>query len=267
MKQIKLISGFAKKAGRNNQGKITCNHKGNGLKKKYRKIDFYRKNALEYTIQTIEYDPNRTSFITKVCHQTTIKTFSYFLLPENLLLNTKIKTFNTQNLSLLSFQIGDCTLLENIPIGSFIHNIEIFPGSGGIFARAAGTYAILLQKNIKNKYALIQLKSKETRLILQRCKATIGRVSNRQHLNKIYLNYKKQFFKKAGCSRWKGIRPTVRGVAKNPIDHPHGGATSGGRPSCTPWGKPTKGHPTRTNEKTTKYIILSKRKLKLKKIL
>ncbi len=266
MKKNKLISGFSKKAGHNNQGKITCNHKGNGLKKKYRNIDFFRKEASNYLLNTIEYDPNRTSFITKVLNLTNNKTFSYFLLPEDLFINTQIKTINLSN-NKNFLQIGDCTLLENIPIGSFIHNIEIFPGSGGIFARAAGTYAILLQKNIKNKYALIQLKSKETRLILHQCKATLGRVSNRQYINKKYRNYKNQFFTKAGRSRWKGIRPTVRGVAKNPVDHPHGGATSGGRPSCTPWGKPTKGHPTRKNKKTKKFIIISKRQLKLKKIL
>jgi large subunit ribosomal protein L2 len=264
MKQLKLISGFSKKAGRNNQGKITCNHKGGSLKKKYRNIDFFRKQISNFLIYTIEYDPNRTCFITKVLDLNNPTIFSYFLLPENVSINSQIKTtlINTKIL-----QLGDCTIIENIPIGSFIHNIEIFPGSGGIFARAAGTYAILLQKNIKTKYALIQLKSKETRLILQQCKATLGRVSNRQFNNKQYRNYKNQFFKKAGRSRWKGIRPTVRGVAKNPIDHPHGGATSGGRPSCTPWGKPTKGSPTRKNKKTKKYIIISKRQLKIKKII
>lgn len=268
MKQLKLIRGLAKKAGRNHRGKITCYHKGNAKKINYRLIDFKRTVEDTHRVLTIEHDPNRNCFISKIFNQKQ-QTYSYFLTPENLHVFSEIITFSQpihfNNASTL--KIGTCTHLQNIPLGTYIHNVENYPGSGGVFARSAGTYAIILQKNIKQKYALIQLKSKETRLIPQICKATIGQISHSTYNMKTYRNYRNKFFNKAGRNRWKGIRPTVRGVAKNPVDHPHGGATSGGRPSCTPWGKPTKGHPTRNIFRTKKYILVSRRQLKLKNLL
>jgi large subunit ribosomal protein L2 len=230
----KLIKGFQRSNGRNNQGKITVRHKGGGHKRLYRTITFRRTQIHQGIVKKILYDPNRSANIAYIEN----KTFSFFIIaPENLKINQTIQTGPTS-----SFNIGNSLPLYNIPIGSKIHNISLTSNSKGSLVRSAGTYAELIQK-YNNKFAKIKFNSGQIKLILLSCYATLGIVSNINH-NKIKL-------KKAGQSRWLNKRPKVRGVAKNPIDHPHGGGegkTSGGRPSVTPYGIITKG------KKTTKKL-------------
>ena len=259
-KLIKKIEGFSKNlplknqtlykknsGGRNNQGKITIYHKGGGVKKLYRIIDFKRINA-QGIVEKIEYDPNRTSFIGRVFNY---KTFSHFyiLAPTSLKRGDFIQSGENSFL-----KDGNCLPFSKIPIGFLVHNISIKPGYGGKLARSAGTFGQLIQKN--DIFARIKLPSGEQRLVLLNNTATLGVLSN---VNNCYT-----VLGKAGSSRWNNKRPTVRGVAMNPIDHPHGGGegkTSGGRPSVTPWGKPTKGKPT-SNFKNKQYIVVSRKNLK-----
>lgn len=237
--------GLINSGGRNNFGRITSYHKGGGHKKLYRKIDFNRID-LEGVVTSIEYDPNRTAHI--ACIYDSIKNrHSYIICPKNLKVGDLIKSGLNATV-----KIGHSLLLDKIPLGSFIHNISIIPGERGKIARAAGNYAQLIQKD--KKYAKIKLRSGEQRFIFLNCTATLGVVSNENH-SLISLS-------KAGRSRWLNKRPIVRGVAMNPVDHPHGGGqgkTSGGRPSVTPWGKPTKGQPT---SKSKNKLILSHSKKK-----
>ena len=236
----KLIKGFQRANGRNNQGKITVRHRGGGHKRLYRKIEFNRFKEIKGYVSNILYDPNRSANIAYI--KNNLKTY-LILAPEGLKLNQYIESS-----SIAKLKIGNALPLKNIPIGSLIHNISLKPNSKGKLIRSAGTSAQLLQK-IDNKYAKIRLSSGELKLILLTCFATLGIVSN--------INHKKIKIGKAGRSRWLNRRPKVRGVAKNPVDHPHGGGegkTSGGRPSVSPKGFITKGKPTR-NKKKKKLII------------
>ena len=242
--QKKLKKGFSQTGGRNNTGQITHFKHGNGHKQLYRNISF-KKNNEKGIIESIEYDPNRTAFIALVKLEN--NDYKYILAPHGLQIGSII------NENINSKQIGNTLQLKNIPIGTQIHNIELKPNQGGKLLRAAGTYGQVIQ--LQNKYMKIRLASNEERLILNTCFATIGKVSN--------LKLKNIKLKKAGNNRWLGKRPTVRGVAMNPVDHPHGGGegkTSGGRCSVSPWGKLTKGK--KTVLKPNKLIIIKKYKKK-----
>jgi len=234
----KLVKNLKRKQGRNNQGKITVRHRGGGHKRLYRKISFKRKNVQGF-VRSIEYDPNRSANIALIEYNN--KHF-YILAPENLKINDWVESGSTA-----SINVGNSLPLKNIPLGSLIHNIGLTPYGGGQLIRSAGTFAQLLQKNDR-KYAKVRLASGEQRLIPLECSATLGVVSNEDHKN-IKIG-------KAGRNRWLNKRPKVRGVAKNPVDHPHGGGegkTSGGRPSVTFKGFITKGKP--TVKRKNKYII------------
>jgi large subunit ribosomal protein L2 len=225
------IKGLKKHGGRNNFGNITSFRKSGGHKKSYRIIDFYRAN-LQGIISSVEYDPNRTAHIASV-FDLNKKKHSYIILPKGLQKGNLIKSGDSA-----SIKVGHSLLLDKVPLGSYIHNISLIPKGKGQIARAAGSYAQLIQKT--EHYARIKLRSGKQRLLSLNCTATLGIVSNETH--------SVTPIEKAGRSRWLGKKPIVRGVAMNPVDHPHGGGegkTSGGRPSVTPWGKPTKGQSTR----------------------
>jgi|TARA_B100000795_G_scaffold121339_1_gene90336 large subunit ribosomal protein L2 len=242
-----LVKGLHKSGGRNHQGRLTAFRHGGGHKRSYRLVDFKRSSFSAAIVVSIEYDPNRSAFIAKV--EDTTGLFHYILAPSDLKIGDKVQSGPNAPIS-----IGNALPLENIPVGTVIHNIELKPGHGGQYARSAGTFGVLIQKVQDGKYAQIRLKSKEQRLVPINCMATIGAVSNPDH-GSISLS-------KAGRSRWLRRRPTVRGVAMNPVDHPHGGGegkTSGGRPSVSPWGKLTKGPKTRSPKKKSD-LILQKRK-------
>jgi large subunit ribosomal protein L2 len=237
-----LTVGKVKTGGRNNFGHITTRHIGGGHKQRYRLIDFKRnKFDVPATVERIEYDPNRTAFIALIKYED--GTLSYILAPQRLKEGKSIVSGER-----VDIRPGNALPLKNIPVGTIIHNIEMKPGRGGQLARAAGSYAQLTGKDYG--YALLKLRSGEVRLVRSECMATIGAVSNPDHQNIV--------IGKAGRNRWKGKRPTVRGVAMNPVDHPHGGGegkTSGGRHPVTPWGLPTKGKRTRKNKRTNKFIV------------
>jgi large subunit ribosomal protein L2 len=247
-----LLGVVHNKGGRNNLGRVTVQHQGGGLKNRYRKILFKRFEFLG-TVVSFEYDPNRTAFLAKIfCMPKNI--YTYILAPKDLNIGDTIES----GVNISNFNVGSTTTLRNIPIGSLIHNIEIKPNKGGQLVRSAGSFAQLIEK-ISNKYARVRLRSGEQRLINLNCYASLGVLDNGDH-NLIRVG-------KAGKNRWLGIRPTVRGVAKNPVDHPHGGGqgkTSGGRPSVTPKGLPTKGQPTRKKPYPS-CILISSRRLKLLK--
>ena len=239
-----LLEPLHRKAGRNNQGKITTRHKGGGHKRKYRIIDFKRnKDGIPGKVATIEYDPNRTAYIALINYVDGEK--RYIIAPKGLKVGDVIESGPQADI-----KVGNALPLENIPVGTIIHNIELKPGKGGQLVRAAGTEAQLLGK--EGRYVVVRLASGEMRRILGTCRATIGSVSNEDHeLIKIG---------KAGRSRWLGRRPTVRGSVMNPVDHPHGGgegkAPIGRKSPMTPWGKPALGLKTRNMKKaSTKYII------------
>lgn len=237
-----LTEGISKTGGRNNRGRITSFHRGGGHKRLYRSIDFKRnKIGIIGVVERLEYDPNRTAFIALIKYED--GDFAYILAPQKLNVGDKILSGDDADI-----KIGNSLSLKSIPVGTIIHNVEMKPGKGGQIARSAGAYVQLAGKD--SGYAQIKLRSGELRLVPLECKATIGSVSNQDHQN---VNYGK-----AGRMRWIGRRPVVRGVAMNPIDHPHGGGegkTSGGRHPVSPWGKPTKGKKTRKNKSTSKYII------------
>jgi large subunit ribosomal protein L2 len=237
-----LTKGKRRGNGRNNHGHITTRHKGGGHKKLYRFVDFKRsKSGVEATVERIEYDPNRTAFIALIKY--TDGELAYILAPQRLKAGDKVISGEK-----VDIKPGNSLKLKSIPVGTIVHNIEMKIGKGGQLARAAGSYAQLIGKD--SGYALVRLRSGEVRLVGSECMASIGAVSNSDHQNTVGA--------KAGRSRWKGIRPTVRGVVMNPVDHPHGGGegkTSGGRHPVTPWGKPTKGKRTRNNKKTDKFIV------------
>ncbi len=230
-----------KTGGRNNLGRVTAWQRGGGNKRLYRIIDFKRdKTGIPATVETIEYDPNRTARIALLKYADGER--RYIIAPHGLKVGDRLMSGPDAEI-----RIGNALPLKNIPLGTFIHNIELRPGEGAKLARSAGVQAQLVAKD--EKYAQIKLASGEVRLVSIRCMATVGQVSNVDHEN-IDLG-------KAGRKRWLGRRPTVRGVAMNPVDHPLGGGegrASGGRPACTPWGKP-EGVKTRKNKRTDKYII------------
>ncbi|MDC0074203.1 50S ribosomal protein L2 [Alphaproteobacteria bacterium] len=240
-----LTEGKNKKGGRNNYGRITARRIGGGHKKSYRLIDFKRqKTSVSAEVQRLEYDPNRSAFIALIKYQDGEK--SYILAPQRVRAGDIIMSGSEAQI-----KPGNALPMSSIPVGTIIHNIEMKPGKGGQIARSAGTYAQLVGKDAG--YALLRLSSGEQRMVLLECMATVGAVSNPDQQN-IKLG-------SAGRKRWLGKRPSVRGVAMNPIDHPHGGGegrTSGGRHPVSPWGKPTKGKKTRSNKSSSRLIIRSR---------
>lgn len=240
-----LTTGLSKNAGRNNTGRITMRRKGGGAKRLYRIIDFKRKKFnVSGTVERIEYDPNRTSFIALILYEDGER--SYIIAPQRLSIGDKVISGAKADI-----KPGNSMPFTGMPIGTIIHNIELKPGKGGQLVRSAGTYGQFVGRD--GGYAQVKLSSGELRVVRQECMATVGAVSNSDNSN--------QNFGKAGRNRHKGKRPSVRGVVMNPIDHPHGGGegrTSGGRHPVTPWGKPTKGARTRSNKTTDKYIIRSR---------
>ncbi|NLC67130.1 MAG: 50S ribosomal protein L2 [Clostridium sp.] len=248
-----LLAPKKRVAGRNAQGKITVRHRGGGAKKKYRIIDFKRtKDGIPARVSKIEYDPNRSAFIALVVYNDGEK--RYILAPKNLNVGDEIISGVDADI-----KVGNTLPMQNIPVGTFIHNIELQAGRGGQLVRSAGTAAQLNAK--EGKYVTVRLPSGETRYIRSECRATIGRVSNETH--EIVV------IGKAGRNRHLGIRPTVRGSAMNPVDHPHGGGegrTSIGMPSpLSPWGKPTLGYKTRKPKKYSNELIIKGRRKKKKK--
>ncbi len=237
-----LTEGLKSMGGRNNHGRITARRRGGGHKRRYRIIDFKRlKYDMEATVERLEYDPNRTAFIALVKYSD--GDLSYILAPQRLRAGDNVISGKA-----VDIKPGNAMPMQSIPVGTIIHNIEMKVGKGGQIARSAGTYAQIIGKD--QGYAQLRLSSGELRLVRAECMATIGAVSNPDQQN-IKLG-------KAGRKRWLGKRPQVRGVAMNPIDHPHGGGegrTSGGRHPVTPWGKPTKGKRTRSNKKTDRLIM------------
>ena len=238
----KLTEGLSQKGGRNNKGRITARRRGGGHKKKYRIIDFKRKKfSVEGVVERIEYDPNRSAFIALINYEDGDR--AYIIAPQRLRLGDKIVSGVKEDI-----KPGNAMPMSNIPVGTIVHNIEMKAGKGGQIARSAGTYGQIIGKD--QGYAQLRLSSGELRAIRAECMATIGAVSNPDQQN-IKLA-------KAGRKRWLNKRPSVRGVAMNPIDHPHGGGegrTSGGRHPVSPWGKPTKGKRTRSNKQTDRLIM------------
>ncbi|WP_033160842.1 50S ribosomal protein L2 [[Mycoplasma] collis] len=245
-----LLTILKKKSGRNNQGKITTRHKGGRNKRKYRLIDFKRnKDNIPAVVKSIEYDPNRSANISLLVYADGEK--RYILAPKGLKVGSTV--ISGEKADILP---GNALALANIPEGTFVHNIEMQPGGGGIIARAAGSSAQILGKDEDGKYVMLKLKSNEVRKILARCKATIGIVGNEEH-SLVNIG-------KAGRNRHLGIRPTVRGSVMNPIDHPHGGGEGkqpiGRKSPLTPWGKKALGVKTRNNKKSSTKLIIRRRK-------
>jgi large subunit ribosomal protein L2 len=247
----KLTEGKPGKGGRNNCGRVTVRFRGGGHKQSYRIVDFRRrKQDIPAKVERVEYDPNRTSFIALVRYADGER--SYILAPQRLAPGDEVIS-GVQ----VDVKPGNAMPLANIPVGTIVHNIEMKIGKGAAIARSAGTYAQVVGRD--EGYVIVRLNSGEQRLIHGQCFASIGAVSNPDHMN-ISRG-------KAGRSRWLGQRPHNRGVTMNPVDHPHGGGegrTSGGRHPVTPWGKPTKGKKTRTNKSTSKFIVTSRHKSKKK---
>jgi large subunit ribosomal protein L2 len=237
-----LTEGLRSAGGRNNTGRTTMFHRGGGHKRRYRIVDFKRrKYDMPATVERLEYDPNRTAFIALIKYQD--GELAYILAPQRLKVGDSVVSGEK-----VDVKPGNAMPMKNMPVGTIIHNVEMKPGKGGQMARSAGTYAQLVGRDAG--YALLKLASGEVRMVRSECMATIGAVSNPDQQNIVIA--------KAGRARWLGIRPTTRGVAMNPIDHPHGGGegrTSGGRHPVTPWGKPTKGKKTRHNKATDGLIV------------
>ena len=244
-----LTEGLNKSGGRNNHGRVTMWHRGGGHKRTYRMVDFKRgKLGMPATVERLEYDPNRTAFIALIKYED--GELSYILAPQRLAPGDTVISDTKADV-----KPGNAMPLANMPIGTIIHNVEMKQGKGGQIARAAGTYVQLVGRDAG--YAILRLNSGETRMVPADCKATVGAVSNPDNSN-VSIG-------KAGRMRWKGRKPVVRGVAMNPIDHPHGGGegrTSGGRHPVTPWGKSTKGKKTRSNKASDKFILRSRHQKK-----
>ena len=244
-----LLESLPKKAGRNNNGRITTRHQGGGNKRRYRIIDFKRqKDNVPAKVATIEYDPNRTSRIALLHYADGAK--AYILAPKGLQVGNVVVSGEKD----IDIKPGNAMPLSEIPVGTLIHAIEFQPGKGAAIARSAGTSVQLMGK--EGKYAILRMPSSEMRRVLLTCRATIGEVGNAEHSNIV--------IGKAGRQRWRGVRPTVRGTVMNPVDHPHGGGEgknhTSGRPSVTPWGKPTKGYKTRDPKKASNHMIIRRRK-------
>jgi large subunit ribosomal protein L2 len=244
-----LVEGLRKKGGRNNTGRITARRRGGGAKRLYRQVDFKRRKFdVPAVVERLEYDPNRTAFIALVKYED--GEIAYILAPQRLSVGDTIIASERAEV-----RPGNAMPLKAMPVGTIVHNVELKPLKGGQVARSAGSYAQLVGRDAG--YAQVRLMSGELRMVHQDCMATVGAVSNPDHMN-INLG-------KAGRTRHMGKRPAVRGVAMNPVDHPHGGGegrTSGGRHPVTPWGKPTKGRKTRRNKSTDKFIIRSRHERK-----
>lgn len=237
-----LLEKQSRGGGRNNAGRITTRHIGGGHKQHYRVIDFKRdKDSVPAKVERIEYDPNRTANIALLCY--TDGERRYIIAPKNLKAGDVL-----QSGQVAGIKVGNALPLRSIPVGSVIHCVEMKPGKGAQLARSAGTSVQLVAR--EGRHATLRLRSGEMRKVLSECRATIGEVSNSEH-NLRSLG-------KAGAARWRGVRPTVRGVVMNPVDHPHGGGegkTSGGRHPVSPWGTPTKGYKTRSNKRTDSMIV------------
>ena len=237
-----LVEQTSKSGGRNNTGRITTRHKGGGHKKHYRVIDFKRnKDGIPATVERLEYDPNRSANIALVKYADGER--RYIIAPKGLAAGSPVASGQDAPI-----KVGNSLPMRNIPVGSVVHCIELKPGKGAQMVRSAGGSAQLLARD--GAYVTLRLRSGEMRKVLADCRATIGEVSNSEH--------SLASLGKAGAKRWRGVRPTVRGVAMNPVDHPHGGGegkTSGGRHPVTPWGVATKGYKTRKNKRTNKLIV------------
>lgn len=237
-----LVEKQSKSGGRNNSGRITTRHVGGGHKQHYRLIDFKRnKDGIPAVVERLEYDPNRSAHIALVKYADGER--RYIIAPKGLSAGDPVRSGIDAPI-----KVGSTLPLRNIPVGSVVHCVELKPGKGAQLVRSAGASAQLVAR--EGSYATLRLRSGEMRRVLTECRATLGEVSNSEH--------SLQVLGKAGASRWRGKRPTVRGVAMNPVDHPHGGGegrTSGGRHPVTPWGVPTKGHKTRKNKRTDKMIL------------
>jgi large subunit ribosomal protein L2 len=242
-----LVEKLKKTGGRNNQGRITVRHIGGGQRQKYRLIDFKRdKDGITGRVERLEYDPNRTALIALIAYKDGEK--RYIIAPANLEVGATVVSGADSPIS-----VGNCLPLKNIPVGTTIHCVEMKAGKGAQMIRSAGCSGQLVAK--EGIYATLRLRSGEMRKIHVLCRAVIGEVSNSEH--------SLRSLGKAGAKRWRGIRPTVRGVAMNPVDHPHGGGegrTSGGRHPVSPWGLPTKGYKTRSNKRTDSFIVRRRKK-------
>lgn len=241
-----LTEGKSSQGGRNNLGRITVRFRGGGHKKSYRLVDFKRreKPGMSAAVERLEYDPNRSAFIALIRYED--GTLSYILAPQRIAVGDHVVAGEN-----VDIKPGNAMPVANIPVGTIVHNVEMKIGKGGQIARSAGTYAQIVGRD--QGYVILRLNSGEQRLVSGQCYATIGAVSNPDHMN--------TSMGKAGRNRWLGFRPHNRGVAMNPIDHPHGGGegrTSGGRHPVTPWGKPTKGKKTRSNKRTDRFIVSSR---------
>jgi len=242
-----LVVKKSKTGGRNNNGHVTTRHKGGGHKQRYRVIDFKRdKDGVPGVVERLEYDPNRTAHIALIKYADGER--RYIIAPTGVTAGDKISSGIDAPIS-----VGNCMPLRNIPVGSTVHCIELKIGKGAQIARSAGAAVQLVAR--EGDYATLRLRSGEMRKVHSDCRATLGAASNSEH------NLRK--LGKAGASRWRGVRPTVRGVVMNPVDHPHGGGegrTSGGRHPVSPWGTPTKGYKTRSNKRTDKFIVRDRRR-------
>ena len=241
-----LVEGQSNHGGRGNSGRITSRRKGGGHKTAYRLVDFRRaKHDVAATVERLEYDPNRTAFIALIKYADGEQ--SYILAPQRLAVGDAVIAGKS-----VDVKPGNAMPLGAMPVGTIVHNVETKAGKGGSLARAAGTYAMVAGRD--QGYVLLKLKSGETRMVNSDCMASIGAVSNPDHMNEVVG--------KAGRNRWKGFRPVSRGIARNPVDHPNGGRTNGGKHWATPWGQPTKGKKTRKNKSTQKFIVRSRHERK-----
>lgn len=242
-----LLEKQVKKSGRNNNGRITVRHRGGGAKQRYRLIDFKRdKDSVPAKVERIEYDPNRSAHIALLLYADGER--RYIIAPKGISAGTELMSGTDA-----AIKPGNCLPLRNIPVGTTLHCVEMKPGKGAQIARSAGAAVQLVAR--EGIHSTLRLRSGEMRKVMSDCRATIGEVGNGEHSLRA--------LGKAGATRWRGIRPTVRGVAMNPVDHPHGGGegrTSGGRHPCTPWGQPTKGYKTRTNKRSNNMIVNRRKK-------
>jgi large subunit ribosomal protein L2 len=241
-----LVEGKSKNGGRGNTGRITSRRKGGGHKQAYRIIDFRRiKHDVVATVERLEYDPNRTAFIALIKYSD--GELSYILAPQRLAAGDQVVSGKS-----VDVKPGNAMPLGAMPVGTIVHNVETKPGKGGSLARSAGTYAMVAGRD--QGFVLLKLKSGETRMVDASCMGSVGAVSNPDHINEV--------IGKAGRTRWKGARSVSRGIARNPVDHPNGGRTNGGKHWATPWGQPTKGKKTRSNKSTQKFIVRSRHERK-----
>ncbi|WP_019613678.1 50S ribosomal protein L2 [Psychromonas ossibalaenae] len=242
-----LLESKSKSGGRNNGGRITVRHIGGGHKHHYRIVDFKRnKDGIPAKVERLEYDPNRSANIALVLYADGER--RYILAPKGLVAGDSIQSGEDA-----SIKVGNCLPMRNIPVGTTVHAVEMKPAKGAQIARSAGAYSQIVARD--GAYVTLRLRSGEMRKIPAECRATIGEVGNAEHMLRQ--------LGKAGATRWRGVRPTVRGVVMNPVDHPHGGGegkTSGGRHPVSPWGMPTKGYKTRKNKRTDQYIVRRRNK-------